>query len=141
MDERNPCLLCRHDNPPENRFCGSCGTALADSGQQLVPRRGDGPATTVRTLPAKLGPTGKALAVGLATLAAEAGLLWLRRRAERPELPSLPAANSPEPTVAEYLIGQSVEEVWVWVQEGDLGGRGVARRTVRTFGIAESADR
>jgi hypothetical protein len=33
-------------------------------------------------LPAELKPVGRALAVGLATLAAEAGLAWLRRRAE-----------------------------------------------------------
>lgn len=140
MEEHTPCLACRRDNPLENRFCGLCGSPLTIGGR-LVPRQEDGPAARRPALPARLGPAGKALALGLAGLAAEAGLLWLRRRAERPELPSLPAANSPESTVAEYLIGQSVEEVWVWVQEGDFGGRGVKRRTVRTFGIAESVDR
>ncbi len=140
MDERKPCPLCSHYNPSENRFCGSCGASLTSSGQ-LVPRREDSPAATARALPAKLGPTGKALAVGLATLAAEAGLLWLHRRAESTNRPSLPTARDTKPATSEHLTGQSLEEVFVWLQEENFRGRGFARLVVRTFGVAEPTDR
>lgn len=125
--------------PPENRFCGSCGTALADSGQ-LVLRQEYSPAATFRALPAKLGPTGKALAVGLATLAAEAGLLWLRRRVERADRTPLPATQEPKPPVSEYLLSQSLEEVFVWLQEGDSRSHIFARREVRSFDALKPAD-
>jgi len=140
MDERKPCPLCSHYNPSENRFCGSCGASLTSSGQ-LVPRREDSPATTARALPAKLGPTGKALAVSLATLAAEAGLLWLRRWAESTSRPSLPAARDTKPATSEHLSGQSIEEVFAWLQEENFQSRGFARRVVRTFGVVEPTDR
>ena len=140
MDERISCPVCQHDNPPENHFCGSCGTALADSGQ-LVPHRERIPAAMVRALPSKLGPTGKALAVGLATLAAEAGLLWLRRQVERADRPALPAVQEPNPAVPEYLVGRSVEEVSIWLQEGDSRSHLFARRVVRSFGAVKPADR
>jgi Double zinc ribbon len=139
MDERTSCPVCRHDNPPENRFCGSCGTALADSGQ-LVPHRGYIPAATVRALPAKLGPTGKALAVGLAALAAEAGLLWLRRRVERADRTPLPAAQDPKSAVPDYLLSQSLEEAYVWLQEGYYRSHIFARREVRSFDALKPPD-
>lgn len=132
MDERNPCPLCLHDNPPENRFCGSCGAALADGGQ-LVPRREGSPAATVRALPAKLGPTGKALAVGLAALAAEAGLLWLRHRVERADRTPLPATQDSGSVVPGYFISRSLEEVSVWLREGGYQSHVLARREVRSF--------
>ena len=140
MYEYAPCPHCEYENPLENRFCGRCGASLTSSGQ-LVPRREDSPAATVRAFPAKLGPSAKALAVGLATLAAEVGLLWLRRRAESTSRPSLPAARDTKPAASEHLSGQSLEEVFVWLQEGDLQGRGFARRVVRTFGVGEPTDR
>jgi hypothetical protein len=140
MDERISCSVCRHENPPENRYCGSCGTELADSGQ-LVPRRDHSPAATVRALPAKLGPSGKALAVGLAALAAEAGLLWLRRRVERADPTPLPAAvqysRSP---VSKYILSQSLEEVSVWLQAGDSRSHIFARREVRSFDYLKPPD-
>jgi len=34
MTELAPCPLCRHENTPSNRFCGSCGAPLT-SGEQL----------------------------------------------------------------------------------------------------------
>jgi len=132
MDERIYCPACRHDNPPENRYCGSCGTALVDSGQ-LVNRREYRPATTVRALPAKLGPSGKALAMGLAALAAEAGLLWLRRRVERADPTPLPAVQDSRSPVSEYLISQSLEEVSVWLQTGDSRSHIFTRREVRSI--------
>ena len=141
MNESTSCPACRHDNPSENRFCGSCGTALAGSGQ-LVPHREHIPgAATVRALPAKLGPTGKALAVSLATLAAEAGLLWLRRRIERADRTPLPAPQDSKSPVYEYLADRSLEEVSIWLQEGDSRSHLFARREVRLFGAIKPADR
>ncbi len=139
MDEREPCPMCSRDNPSENRFCGSCGGSLSDSGQ-LVPRREDSPVAAVRTLPAQLGPTGKVLAVGLATLAAEAGLLWLRRRVERAHQTPIPATQASESVLPEYLIRQSLEEVSVWLQEGDSQRHIFARREVRTLGGKQPTD-
>ena len=139
MEERISCPACRHDNPPENRYCGSCGTALADSGQ-LVNRREYRPATTVRALPAKLGPSGKALAMGLAALAAEAGLLWLRRRAERADPTPLPAAQDSRSPVSEYLLSQSLEEVSVWLQTGDYRSHIFVRREVRLSEASKPSD-
>ena len=38
MNERQvPCPRCRQENPPRNRFCGSCGVPLT-SGEQLATR-------------------------------------------------------------------------------------------------------
>jgi hypothetical protein len=140
MNESTSCPACRHDNPSENRFCGSCGTALAGSGQ-LVPHREHIPgAATVRALPAKLGPTGKALAVSLATLAAEAGLLWLRRRIERADRTPLPAPQDSKSPVSEYLLSQSLEEVSVWLQTGDSLSHTFARREVRSVEALKQPD-
>jgi hypothetical protein len=140
MDEFAPCPRCRHDNPLENRFCGSCGASLMTS-EQLVPRPEGSPAAAVHALPEMLGPTGRALAVGLAALALEAGLLWLHRRVERADGLSLPSAQeSPEPVVPGYLISQSLEEVYVRLREGDRQGCILARTETRSFGAIGSTD-
>jgi hypothetical protein len=76
MSDQAPCPRCRHANPPENRFCGSCGASLG-AGNDLVAQRGGTPTVKSRALPAKLGPAGNAVAVGLAALALRAGLSWL----------------------------------------------------------------
>ena len=132
MDEHTPCPQCEHESPTGNRFCGRCGASLT-SANQLVPRRENTPATVVRALPSKLGPTGKTVAVGLVALAAELGVLWLHRRAERAGRLPLPTAQDPKPAIPDYLVGQSLEEVYVWLQEGDHRGRILARREVRSF--------
>jgi hypothetical protein len=141
MDERTSCPACRHNNPPENRFCGSCGTAIAGSGQ-LVPRQEEAPspATVVRALPAKLGPNGKALAMGLVTLAAEASLLWLRGRVKRADRTLLSATQDSKSPVSEYLLSQSLEEVSVWLQTGDSQIHTFARREVRSFDALKPPD-
>jgi hypothetical protein len=139
MDEHPLCPQCEHENPLGNRFCGRCGASLTSS-RQIVPRHENTPAAVVRALPAKLGPTGKVLLVGLATLAAEAGLLWLRRRVERTDRPPVPAAQDPKPAVPDYLISQSLEEVYVWLQEGDHQGRILARKETRSLGTTRSTD-
>jgi hypothetical protein len=92
MTEQAPCLLCRHENPPMNRFCGSCGAPLTSS-EQLATRQEHSPVPAGRAWPSKLGPAGKALAVGVAVLAAEAGLSWLQRRIGTEERSSLRAVR------------------------------------------------
>ena len=132
MNERIVCPRCQRGNPPENRFCGACGAALASSSGLPTARIEYSPATTARTWPAKLGPAGKVLAVGLATLAAEAGLSWLRRWVDQTNQQPLAAAKGPTGAlVPEYLITQSLEEVSVWLQEG--GGARRRSLTRRVF--------
>jgi hypothetical protein len=140
MDAHIPCPLCRHDNPSENRFCGRCGASLAGS-EQLALRQENSPTIVDRSLPARFGPAGKALALGLAALAAEAGLAWLRRRNERFNQPSSLNERSAELAVPEYFFSQSLEEVLVQLQEGGSRDRIFARRVVRSSNIARPADR
>ena len=74
----------------------------------------------------------KALAVGVAVLAAEAGLFWLQRRIGTEERSSLPAVRDADSASGGYLLGQSLEEVLVGAWE-DSRGRVVAHREVRLF--------
>src|SRR5687767_15246253 len=78
-EQQVPCPRCRRENPPGNRYCGSCGAPLT-SGAQLATRQEHRPVPAGRVWPSKLGPAGKALAVGVAALAAGTGLSWLQRR-------------------------------------------------------------
>jgi Double zinc ribbon len=94
MTERqSPCPRCCQENPPRNRFCGSCGTPLT-SREQLATREEHRPVPAGRAWPSKFGPVSKALAAALAT---EAGLSWLRHKAGA-EVPkahlSLPGSSS-----------------------------------------------
>ena len=141
MEERNTfCPRCRHGNPRENRFCGACGAHLA-SGEQLARRPENSPTTVSRgLLPAELKPVGRALAVGLAALAAEAGLAWLRHRAEGSDRPSPPATRGTEPKIPEHPVYQSFEEVHTWLREGNFERRIFAQRTIRSFRTSNSTD-
>ncbi len=135
-----PCPQCRHGNSPENRFCGACGAAL-ESGEQLVRRTEDSPNKTSRALlPAELKPVGRALAVSLATLAAEAGLAWLRRRAEGSDRASLTVARGIKPVIPEPPIYQSFEEVHAWVLKGDFESRIFAQWDVRSIRTTNPTD-
>ena len=132
MAEREvPCPRCPQENPPTNRFCGSCGAPLT-SGEQLATRQEYRPVPAGRAWPAKLGPAGKVLAVGVAALAAEAGLSWLRRRIGAEDRSSLPAVRGAGSASRGYLVSQSLEEVLVQTWE-DPHGRVLARREVRSF--------
>ena len=138
-EQQVPCPRCHHENPPSNRFCGSCGDPLT-SGEQLATRQEHSPVQAGRAWPAKLGPAGKALAVGVAVLAAEAGLSWLQRRIGTEERSSLPAVRDADSASGGYLLGQSLEEVFV--QEwGNSHGLVVARREVRSFLTTEPIGR
>jgi len=119
------------ENPPRNRFCGSCGAPLT-SGEQLATRHEYRPVPSGRTWPAKLSPAGKALAVGVAALATEAGLYWLRRKIGAEDRSSLPAVRGAGSASRGYLVGQSLEEVLLQMWE-DSHGQFVARREVRSF--------
>jgi hypothetical protein len=132
MAERQvPCPRCSQENPPRNRYCGSCGVQLI-SGEQLATRQEHSPVQAGRAWPSKLGPAGKALAVGVAVLAAEAGLSWLQRRIGTEERSSLPADREAGSASRGYLVSQSLEEVLVQTWQ-DPHGRVLARREVRSF--------
>ena len=142
MDEHTPCPLCRHDNPTENRFCGRCGASLT-SDKQLVPRRGDALAAASHALPAKLKPVGEALAVILASMAAEAALGWLNRRAQRNASPRLlPSRKAASSAIRGRFVGLSLEEAFVQLQEGgSQRSWGFARRVIQASDIAEPTER
>jgi hypothetical protein len=130
-EQHVPCPRCSQDNPPRNHFCRSCG-ALLTSGEQLAKRQEHSPVRAGLAWPAKLGPVSKALAVGVAVLAAEAGLSWLQRRIGTEERSSLPAIRDGSSASGGYLLGQRLEEVLVGAWE-DSRGRVVVRREVRSF--------
>jgi hypothetical protein len=130
-EQQVSCPRCRHENPPGKRFCGSCGIRLT-SGEQLVTRREYRPVPTSRAWPDKLGPMGKALAVGVAALVAEASLSWLQRRIDTEERSSLPAVRDADSASRHYLVSQSLEEILVQTWE-DSHSRVFARREVRSF--------
>ena len=130
-EQQVPCPRCRHENPPRNRFCGSCGIRLT-SGEQLATRQEHRPVLAARAWPSKLGPAGKALAVGVAAIAAEAGLSWLQRRIGTEDRSSLPAVRDAGSASGGYLVSQSLEEILLQAWE-DSRGLVVARREVRSF--------
>jgi hypothetical protein len=130
-EQQVPCPRCRQENPPVNRFCGSCGAALR-SGEQLATREEHRPVPAGRAWPAKLGPVSKALAVGVAALAAEAGLSWLRHKIGAEDRSSRPAVRGAGSAPRHYLVSQSLEEVLLQMWE-DSHGQFVARREVRSF--------
>jgi hypothetical protein len=74
----------------------------------------------------------KALAVGVAVLAAEAGLSWLQRRIGAEERSSLPTVRDADSASRGYHVGQSLEVVLVGAWD-DTQSRAFARREVRSF--------
>jgi hypothetical protein len=131
MTEHAGCPRGRHENPPQNRFCGWCGAPLTSN--ELVPLEG-------RDLPAKLGPAGRALVVGLVAVAAEASLAWLRRRTVAEGPPSTTVARDVGSSGLEHLIVQSSEEVYVWRWTGTSQAGVFAQRVVRAIVSKELAD-
>src|ERR671913_2579744 len=137
-EQQVPCPRCRQENPPMNRFCGSCGIRLT-SGEQLATRQEHRPVPAGRAWPAKLGPMSKALAVGIAALATEAGLSWLRHKIGAEDRSSKPAVRSVGSASRGYLVGQSLEGVLLQRWE-DSHGQFVARREVRSFVATRPTD-
>jgi hypothetical protein len=109
-EQQVPCPRCSQDNPPTNRFCGSCGVQLK-SGEQLATCQEHSPVQADHAWPAKLGPVSKALVVGVAVLAAEAGLGWLQRKVGAEDRSSVPAVRDADSASRGYLVG--LEEVLV----------------------------
>jgi hypothetical protein len=125
------CPACQHGNPLDNRFCGSCGHAL----EQQLPAVRQQAALALRgvALPVPWKQVSKTVAIGLATLAAEAGLAWLRRKVEggapaavaAPPTRALVPTRSGQPASdAVTVVSQRVLEVW---EQGDLTRRVVER--------------
>jgi hypothetical protein len=138
MTEHPWCPRCRRENPPENRFCGWCGAPLASN--ELVPLEGRNLVAAGRALPAKLGPTGRALVVGLVAVAAEASLAWLLRRTVAERLPSATVARDVGSSALEHLIVQSSEEVYVRTLMGTSQDGVFAQRAVRAIVSKELTD-
>ena len=126
--EFSSCPVCGNpENPPGNRFCGLCGASLerslARSGE-LAPRAREGRVTLrERLLPGGLGPVGKTVAVGLATVAADVGLAWLRHRLQKTDRPALShdvdrAWREGPRGGSEYLHSYSLKEAALMFREG-----------------------
>jgi ABC-type Mn2+/Zn2+ transport system ATPase subunit len=95
----------------------------------------------MRTLPAKLGPAGKVVAVGPVTLAAELGLSWLRHRTNAEERPSTLTAWQVDTAASEHLLGESLEELSIQELEGGQRSRVFVRRAIRSLVITLPPER
>lgn len=132
------CAVCQHGNPLDNRYCGACGHPL----QQDALARGGSTSTTItiagQQLPvAQIKQVSKVLAVSLATVAAEVGMAWLRRKAEATRIPatsgSLQQAALAHPTNERVrntttIVSQRVVEVW---EQGSLARQVVEKHVWR----------
>jgi hypothetical protein len=80
------CPACQHGNPVSDQYCGKCGAQL----ERLLPaRRVNQPLTLAgRDLPVTWRQVGRTVAIGVAALAAEAGIAMLRRYVEGGQNPS-----------------------------------------------------
>lgn len=129
------CPVCQHGNPLDNRYCGACGRpiqpdALARVGSTSIVIAG-------QELPVEqMKQVGKVLAVSLATVAAEVGMAWLRRKVEAPRLaatrtPQVAAiarqdADLVRDTVT--IVSQRVVEIW---EQGHLARQVVEKHVWR----------
>lgn len=128
------CPRCQHGNPLDDQFCGRCGSSLirllpVPQGQQTLTVAG-------KQLPLTVAQLGKGLALGLAALAAEAGMAWLRSRVERtagaaPTTTALTRSIGPQPPATgdiTMIVSQRVLEVW---EHGELTRKVVERSAWR----------
>ncbi len=138
------CPACQHGNPIENRFCGACGAALD---RNELARRDEGAIVIAgQSIPlAQVKQVTRAVALGLAAVAAEAGIAWLRRRAEGGNLAAiagntLSAIQKPQPDVVTpassagnvvTIVSQRVVEVW---EQGGLTRQIVEKHVWRREG-------
>lgn len=97
------CPACQHGNPMENRYCGACGASLEHNA--IVPHSQGAITIAGQTIPlAQVKQVSRAVAVGLAAVAAEAGIAWLKRRAERAGVPTTALATRPTPETLQRSI-------------------------------------
>jgi hypothetical protein len=136
MTNQAPCPRCRHANPPQNRFCGSCGASL-EASSDLVVRRENGLTMMGRTLPAKLGPAGNVLVVGLATLAAQAGLSWLRHKIKAEDPPLMLTTREHDTAVSEGHLGRGLEAFLIKELEEGYRSRTFAWQAIRSIVVTE----
>jgi hypothetical protein len=71
--------------------------------------------------------------VGVAILAAEVGVSWLRRKVGAEDRSSILAVRSTGYALHGYLLSHSLEEGLVQIWEGDSHNRIFARREVRSI--------
>lgn len=136
------CPTCQHGNPMDNRFCGACGAPLEHNA--LAPRSPAAIVVAGQRIPlAQVREVGKAVAVGLAAIAAEAGIAYLRRRSERAGIPAAALAVRPADSAAlaaqageqaarvVTIVSQRVVEVW---EHGSLARQVVEKHVWRKEG-------
>ena len=70
--------------------------------------------------------------MGVAALATEAGLSWLRNKIGAEDRSSRPAIGGPDSAPRHYLVGQSLEKVLVQSWD-DSRNRAFRRRELRSF--------
>ena len=136
MAEPARCPRCCHENPAENRFCGWCGASL-ESSNDLVPRREETLRALGHALPVKPGFVGKALAVGLDTLAMRAGMSWLRHRITADDRSSMLTTREHNTAVSERLLGQGLGEVLIQKLEEDYRSRTARQAMVRSIVVTK----
>jgi hypothetical protein len=110
------CSRCEGGNPSENLYCGHCGAAFD---QPLAQRPSHPLARRSWQVPTEWKQASKVVALGAATIAAEAGLAWLQRR----QKPIVRAAqpSTAAPTAARIIaMGWRITETW---QSGQLQER------------------
>jgi hypothetical protein len=110
------CARCDGASPSEHAYCGHCGASFDQSlarrptSQPLAQRPFAALAARSRQLPAPWKQAGKVVALGAATIVAEAGLAWLQRR-QQGKYPALPAPQMPT-TARIVALGWRVSETW-----------------------------
>ncbi|KAB8142004.1 zinc ribbon domain-containing protein [Chloroflexia bacterium SDU3-3] len=114
------CPSCQQGNPAEDRFCGKCGAALERL--ELAPRQQHAITIAGRSLPVTWQQVGKTAALGAATVLAEVGMAWLRRRMaqgaadrvaiERPQRSAAPSQQRNTPRNAVTIISKSVTQIF-----------------------------
>jgi hypothetical protein len=102
------------------------------SGEQLATPEEHRPLPAGRTWSARLSPVSKALAMGVAALATEAGLSWVRHKIGAEDRSSRPAIGGRDSAPRHYLVGQSLEKVLVQSWD-DSRNRAFRRRELRSF--------
>ncbi len=109
------CPQCSAANPPEQRRCTACGTSME---QMLQPTARAAMITSRRIqLPHHWQHTGRVVALGLLSVAVDAGLHWLQQRQQ--------TIRAPRPANQRIVVAQQrVLEHW---HDGQLHTRTIER--------------
>lgn len=103
------CPRCERGNPSEQAYCGDCGMFLQDSVAPLAQRPIASLTQRPVAIPAQWKQAGKVVALGVATLAAEAGMAWLQRR-QQPLART--TAQSPAKNARVIAVGHRIRTTW-----------------------------